>query len=98
MAGGHSILGKSSPCLVTHGIQMPKEQNPPNPLLQETPVPLTPRDQTLRQPAPGLSGTQWLEDLLRGLSPSPKPHEDVSACEPEPEVASAQSSEEPFGY
>ncbi|MBW0490850.1 hypothetical protein O181_030565 [Austropuccinia psidii MF-1] len=57
---------------------------------------------------PGLSGTQWSEDLFRepsqmdeppvpGLSPSSEPHEDNLTCKPEPEVAPTQSMEEPSG-
>ncbi|MBW0554888.1 hypothetical protein O181_094603 [Austropuccinia psidii MF-1] len=47
-------------------------------------------------------GTQWLEELFReppipGPSPSSKPPEDAPTCEPEPEVAPTQSTEEPFG-
>ncbi|MBW0580976.1 hypothetical protein O181_120691 [Austropuccinia psidii MF-1] len=34
---------------------------------------------------------------IPGLSASSEPHEDVPTCEPEPEVALAQSMEEPFG-
>ncbi|MBW0505097.1 hypothetical protein O181_044812 [Austropuccinia psidii MF-1] len=71
------------------------EQNQPNPPRQDSPVPSFPRKKTLRQPTPGLSGTQWLEDLFRepsrtnepsipGPSPSSKPHEDVRNREPEP--------------
>ncbi|MBW0520755.1 hypothetical protein O181_060470 [Austropuccinia psidii MF-1] len=65
------------------------------------------RKKTPRQPTPGPSGTQWLEDLFRepsqtdeppipGLSPSLEPHEDALTREPEPEVAPTQSMEEPF--
>ncbi|MBW0527084.1 hypothetical protein O181_066799 [Austropuccinia psidii MF-1] len=79
-----------------------------NPLKQDSPVPSLPCEQTLRQPIPGPSGTQWSEDLFRepsqtdeppipGPSPSSKPHEDVPTHEPEPEVAPTQSMEEPFG-
>ncbi|MBW0546587.1 hypothetical protein O181_086302 [Austropuccinia psidii MF-1] len=63
--------------------------------------------QTLRQPTPGPSGTQWSEDLFRklsqhdeppipGPSPSSKPPEDILTREPEPEVAPTQSMEELF--
>ncbi|MBW0474696.1 hypothetical protein O181_014411 [Austropuccinia psidii MF-1] len=66
-----------------------------------------PREQTLRQPTPGPSGTKWLEDLSRkpsqhyeppipGLRSSSKPPEDIPTCEPELEVAPTQSTEEPF--
>ncbi|MBW0517187.1 hypothetical protein O181_056902 [Austropuccinia psidii MF-1] len=62
---------------------------------------------TSQQPTPGLSGTQWLEDLSRepsqrdeppipGPSPSSKPPEDIPTCETEPEVAPMQSTEDPF--
>ncbi|MBW0563611.1 hypothetical protein O181_103326 [Austropuccinia psidii MF-1] len=82
----------------------PNQLNPPQ---QDSPIPSFPCEQTLQQPTPGLSGTQWLEDLfceplqmdappIPGPSPSSKPHEDVPNCEPEPEVASKQSMEEPF--
>ncbi|MBW0576549.1 hypothetical protein O181_116264 [Austropuccinia psidii MF-1] len=77
--------------IVTNGIQTPN----------------FPREQTLRQPTPGLSGTRWLEELFHepsqtkeppipGPSPSSEPLEDVPTCEPEPEVAPMQSTEEPF--
>ncbi|MBW0578622.1 hypothetical protein O181_118337 [Austropuccinia psidii MF-1] len=67
-----------------------------------------PRKQTLREPTPGPSGTQWWEDLSRepskhneppipGLSPSSEPPEDILTHEPEPEVAPTQSMEDPFG-
>ncbi|MBW0543773.1 hypothetical protein O181_083488 [Austropuccinia psidii MF-1] len=62
-----------------------QKQNQPNPPRQDSPVPSFPRQKTPRQPTPGLSGTQWSEDLFRkpsqtnepsipGLSPSSKPH------------------------
>ncbi|MBW0509965.1 hypothetical protein O181_049680 [Austropuccinia psidii MF-1] len=81
--------------------------NQPNPPRQHPPVPSFPGEQTPRQLTPGLSGTQWLEDLFHepsqmdeppipGPSPSSEPHEDVLTCEPEPEVALTQSREEPF--
>ncbi|MBW0515688.1 hypothetical protein O181_055403 [Austropuccinia psidii MF-1] len=63
--------------------------------------------QTPRQPTTGPSATRWLEELFHepsqtkepsipGPSPSSKPPEDVPICEPELEVALAQSMEEPF--
>ncbi|MBW0548291.1 hypothetical protein O181_088006 [Austropuccinia psidii MF-1] len=66
------------------------------------------RKETLRQPTPGPSGTQWSEELFRepsqtkeppipDPSPSSKPPEDFPTWEPEPEVAPMQSKEEPFG-
>ncbi|MBW0518738.1 hypothetical protein O181_058453 [Austropuccinia psidii MF-1] len=87
--------------IITHGIQTPKTKP------TKSPIPSLPHEQTLRQPTPCLSGTQWLEDLFRkpsqtdeppipGLSLSSEPHEHVPACEPEPEVALTQSMEEPF--
>ncbi|MBW0504323.1 hypothetical protein O181_044038 [Austropuccinia psidii MF-1] len=74
---------------------------------QDSPVPSFPCKQTLQQPTPGPSGTQWLEELfcepsqpkeppIPGPSPSSEPPEDVPTCEPEPEVAPTQSTEEPF--
>ncbi|MBW0551591.1 hypothetical protein O181_091306 [Austropuccinia psidii MF-1] len=73
-----------------------------------SPVPSLPRNQTLRQPTPGPSGTQWLKELfcepsrtkeppIPGPSPSCEPPEDILTREPEPEVAPTQSTEEPFG-
>ncbi|MBW0495538.1 hypothetical protein O181_035253 [Austropuccinia psidii MF-1] len=67
-----------------------------------------PRERTPRQSTPGPSGTPWSEDLLRepsqhdeppipGPSPTSEPPEDILTCEPEPEVARTQSTEEPFG-
>ncbi|MBW0507861.1 hypothetical protein O181_047576 [Austropuccinia psidii MF-1] len=107
MARGHLSLGQLSPCLVTHGIQTPKTKPTESPPQQDSPVPRLPHKQTPRQPTPGPSGTQWLEDLSRepsqhdeppiaGPSPSSKPPEDVPTREPEPEVALTQSTEEPF--
>ncbi|MBW0496160.1 hypothetical protein O181_035875 [Austropuccinia psidii MF-1] len=92
MARGHLSLGGLSPCLVTNRIQTPS----------------LPREQAPRQPTPGLSGTRWSEELfckpsqaeeppIPGRSPSSEPPEDVPTCEPEPEVAPTQSTEEPFG-
>ncbi|MBW0460903.1 hypothetical protein O181_000618 [Austropuccinia psidii MF-1] len=83
------------------------EQNPPNPPQQDSPVPCIPHKQTLRQPTPDLSGTQWSEGVFRepsqhdeppipGPSQPSKPHEDASAHGPEPEVAPTQSMEEHF--
>ncbi|MBW0523267.1 hypothetical protein O181_062982 [Austropuccinia psidii MF-1] len=45
------------------------EQNQPNPLRQDSPVPSLPCKQTPRQPTPGPSGTRWLEDLFCGKEP-----------------------------
>ncbi|MBW0479340.1 hypothetical protein O181_019055 [Austropuccinia psidii MF-1] len=79
--------------IVTDGIQTPN----------------FPCKQTPRQPTPGLSGTQWSEELFRkpyqtkeppipGPSPSSQPCEDDTTSEPEPEVAPTQSMEEPFAH
>ncbi|MBW0504915.1 hypothetical protein O181_044630 [Austropuccinia psidii MF-1] len=68
-----------------------------------------PCEQTPWQPTPGPSGTRWSEHLSRGpsqhdeppipgLSPSSKPPEDVPTCEPEPEVALTQFTEDPFAF
>ncbi|MBW0489701.1 hypothetical protein O181_029416 [Austropuccinia psidii MF-1] len=46
------------------------KQNPPNPLQQYSPVLCMPCEQTLRQPTPGPSGTQWSEDLYRSKHPT----------------------------
>ncbi|MBW0506012.1 hypothetical protein O181_045727 [Austropuccinia psidii MF-1] len=88
------------------------KQNTPNPAQKDSPFPCVPCKQTPWKPTPGLSGTQWLEDLIREPSqynepPIPGPsqssesqlpsHEDTSTCEPEPEVAPMQSMEDPFG-
>ncbi|MBW0478130.1 hypothetical protein O181_017845 [Austropuccinia psidii MF-1] len=43
---------------------LPIEKNPPDPSLQDTPVPCMPCEQTLQKPTPGPSGTQWLGDLF----------------------------------
>ncbi|MBW0526848.1 hypothetical protein O181_066563 [Austropuccinia psidii MF-1] len=87
------------------------EQNPPNSPQQDTPVPGMPHKKALREPTPGPSGPQWSEDLfckpsqhgeppIPSLAQSSEPqvtsHENASACEPEPEVALAQSTEAPF--
>ncbi|MBW0507804.1 hypothetical protein O181_047519 [Austropuccinia psidii MF-1] len=41
-----------------------QKQNQQNPPQQDSPIPSLPHEQTLRQLTPGLSGTQWLEDLF----------------------------------
>ncbi|MBW0474940.1 hypothetical protein O181_014655 [Austropuccinia psidii MF-1] len=48
----------------TYLLSLPTEHNPPNPLQQDSPVPHMRHKQTLQQPAPGLSGTQWFEELF----------------------------------
>ncbi|MBW0586350.1 hypothetical protein O181_126065 [Austropuccinia psidii MF-1] len=86
-----------------------QKQNPPNPPRQDSPVPSLPCEQTPRQPTPGPSGTPWSEESFRepsqtkeppipGPSPSSQPPEDILTCEPEPEVAPMQSTEEPFAH
>ncbi|MBW0525054.1 hypothetical protein O181_064769 [Austropuccinia psidii MF-1] len=91
---------------VTNGIQMPKTK-PTEPPQQDSPVPTLPRKQTLWQPTLGPSGTRWLEELFckpsrakeppnPGPSPSSEPPVDVRTCEPKPEVAPTQSTEERF--
>ncbi|MBW0553988.1 hypothetical protein O181_093703 [Austropuccinia psidii MF-1] len=42
------------------------EQNTPNTPQQDSPVHSLPREQALRQPTPGTSGTGWSEELFRG--------------------------------
>ncbi|MBW0504599.1 hypothetical protein O181_044314 [Austropuccinia psidii MF-1] len=42
--------------------------------------------------------SQTKEPPIPGLSPSSQPPEDVTTCEPEPEVAPMQSTEEPFSH
>ncbi|MBW0471420.1 hypothetical protein O181_011135 [Austropuccinia psidii MF-1] len=80
------------------------KQNPPNPLQQDSPLPCTSYKQAPQKPTPGM---QWLEDLFHkpskhneppipGPSQASEPHEDPLACEPEPEVAPMQSTEENF--
>ncbi|MBW0541175.1 hypothetical protein O181_080890, partial [Austropuccinia psidii MF-1] len=81
---------------------------PPRPPSNDSPVPSLPCEQTPRQPTPGPSGTRWSEELFReptrtkeppipGPSPSSQPPEDNTTCEPKPEVAHTQSTEEPYG-
>ncbi|MBW0501945.1 hypothetical protein O181_041660 [Austropuccinia psidii MF-1] len=45
---------------------------------------------------PFVEPSQYNEPPIPGSSPSLNPHEDLSACEPEPEVALKHSLEEPF--
>ncbi|MBW0527541.1 hypothetical protein O181_067256 [Austropuccinia psidii MF-1] len=47
---------------------------------------------------PSNKPSQTDEPSIPGPSPSSKPHEDISTCEPEPEVALTQSMEEPFAF
>ncbi|MBW0480183.1 hypothetical protein O181_019898, partial [Austropuccinia psidii MF-1] len=65
-----------------------KKKTHTDPPRQDCPIPHMPCKQTPRQPTPGLSGTQWLEDLSRehsqhneppitDASPSSKPPQDV---------------------
>ncbi|MBW0555873.1 hypothetical protein O181_095588, partial [Austropuccinia psidii MF-1] len=42
-----------------------QKQNPPNPPQQDSHVPSFPCKQAPQQPTPGLSGTQWSEELFR---------------------------------
>ncbi|MBW0586746.1 hypothetical protein O181_126461, partial [Austropuccinia psidii MF-1] len=48
-----------------------QKQSPPNPPRQDSPVPSLPLEQTLRQPTPGPSGTQWSEELFRACPATP---------------------------
>ncbi|MBW0528785.1 hypothetical protein O181_068500, partial [Austropuccinia psidii MF-1] len=84
-----------------------QKQNPPRPPQQDSPIPSLPGEQTPQKPTPGPSGTRWSEVLFHepsqtkespipGPSPSSQPPEDVPTCQPEPEVAPMQSTEEPF--
>ncbi|MBW0532419.1 hypothetical protein O181_072134 [Austropuccinia psidii MF-1] len=73
-----------------------QEQNQPNPPWQDSPIPHMPRKQTPRQPTPGPNPSQHDEPPIPGPSPSSKPLEDIPTCEPEPEVAPMQSTEEHF--
>ncbi|MBW0581072.1 hypothetical protein O181_120787, partial [Austropuccinia psidii MF-1] len=90
MERGHLSLGKSSPFLVTHEIQMLKTKP------TKSPIPSLLCKQTQQQPTPGPKPSQPNEPPITGPSPSSKPHEDVPTHEPEPEVALMQSTEEPF--
>ncbi|MBW0526834.1 hypothetical protein O181_066549 [Austropuccinia psidii MF-1] len=54
MARGNSSLGQLSPCLVTHGIQMPN----------------FPHEKTPQKLTPGPSGTQQSEDLFCSKQPN----------------------------
>ncbi|MBW0573539.1 hypothetical protein O181_113254 [Austropuccinia psidii MF-1] len=104
MARGHLSLGRLSPM----GFKRQKPK-PPNPPRQDSPIPSLPSEQTPRKPTPGLSGTQWSEELFRGPSqtkeppipgpsPSSQPPEDHTTCEPEPEIAPMQSTQETFDH
>ncbi|MBW0505683.1 hypothetical protein O181_045398 [Austropuccinia psidii MF-1] len=88
-----------------------QKQKKPNPPQQDSPIPFIPCKQPLWQPTPGLSGTQWSEDLfhepfqqneppITGLSQSSDSqlpsHENNSTVEPEPEVDLMQSTGDPF--
>ncbi|MBW0487616.1 hypothetical protein O181_027331 [Austropuccinia psidii MF-1] len=91
----------------TNYFSLPIEQNPPNPPQQDTPIPHMPCEQSLWQPTPSPSGTQWLEELFHepsqhneplipGLSQSSELHEVTLTHELEPEVALTQSTEDPL--
>ncbi|MBW0470980.1 hypothetical protein O181_010695 [Austropuccinia psidii MF-1] len=75
------------------------EQDPPNPLQQDTPFPCMPHDEMTMPPFSEPS--QHDEPHIPGQSQCPKPqvlsHEDPLNCEPESEEAPMQSLEEPFG-
>ncbi|MBW0551100.1 hypothetical protein O181_090815 [Austropuccinia psidii MF-1] len=46
-----------------------QRQNQPNPPRKDSPVPSLPHEQTSQQRTPGLSGTQWSEDLFGSKQP-----------------------------
>ncbi|MBW0493802.1 hypothetical protein O181_033517 [Austropuccinia psidii MF-1] len=73
-----------------------QEQNPPNPLKQDSPVPCMPHEQSPQQPTPGPGPSQHNEPPIPGPSKASKPHEDPFTCKPEPEVAPMQSTKESF--
>ncbi|MBW0529809.1 hypothetical protein O181_069524 [Austropuccinia psidii MF-1] len=77
----------------TNYFSLPLKETPQ----QDTPVPHMPCKQMPWQPTPGLSGTQWLEDLFRepfqhteapiqSSKSQVLSHEDISTREPEPEL------------
>ncbi|MBW0486989.1 hypothetical protein O181_026704 [Austropuccinia psidii MF-1] len=74
------------------------EQNQPNPLQQDSPIPSLSCEQTPQQLTPGTSGTQWLEDLFR--SEQPKFHListfDSSELTLPPFVGPSQTNEPPI--
>ncbi|MBW0497195.1 hypothetical protein O181_036910 [Austropuccinia psidii MF-1] len=74
------------------------KQNQQNPLQQDSPIPSLPCEKPLRQPTPGLKPSQPNEPPIPGPGPSSKPHKEILAFEPEPEVALMQSMEETFAH
>ncbi|MBW0548576.1 hypothetical protein O181_088291 [Austropuccinia psidii MF-1] len=69
------------------------EQKPPNPPQQDSPIPSMPCEPTPRGPDEPF---QHNEPPIPGLSPLSEPPEDILTCEPVPEVAPTQSTEDPF--
>ncbi|MBW0588530.1 hypothetical protein O181_128245 [Austropuccinia psidii MF-1] len=50
----------------TDSSSSPLEQKTPNPPQQDSPIPCMPCKQPLWQSTPGMSGTQWSEELFHG--------------------------------
>ncbi|MBW0526137.1 hypothetical protein O181_065852 [Austropuccinia psidii MF-1] len=67
-----SSLTHFSSCNHTDSFSLCIEHNPLNSPREDSPVPHMPFKKTPWQPTPGLSGTQWSEDLLRATYSRPK--------------------------
>ncbi|MBW0534941.1 hypothetical protein O181_074656 [Austropuccinia psidii MF-1] len=72
--------------------QIPPQQDSPVPHMPAN----KPRSNPLQAQVAPHEPSQHNEPRIPGPSPSSKPHEDVLTCEPEPEVALTQSTEDPF--
>ncbi|MBW0476640.1 hypothetical protein O181_016355 [Austropuccinia psidii MF-1] len=69
-----------------------QKQNTPNPLRQDFPIPHIPCKQTLQQPTPGASGTQWLEDLFREPSQHNEPPTPGTSKAPDSQLPSNENN------
>ncbi|MBW0554325.1 hypothetical protein O181_094040 [Austropuccinia psidii MF-1] len=78
--------------IVTHGIQTPKTKPTKSPPTRLTCSMYASRANPVATNEP----SQHNEPPIPGPSPSSEPPEDVLTCEPEPEVAPTQSTEDPF--
>ncbi|MBW0541691.1 hypothetical protein O181_081406 [Austropuccinia psidii MF-1] len=99
IARGHLNLGRCSPRLVTHGIQLPKTKPTEYPLTRLTHSMYASQEklvETHSRPEWHPMPSQHNEPPIPGLSPSSEPPEDVPTREREPEVAPMQSTEDPF--
>ncbi|MBW0495460.1 hypothetical protein O181_035175 [Austropuccinia psidii MF-1] len=82
--------------IVTHGIQTPKTKPTKSPPTRLTRSTYASHGNPLQAQVAPDKPSQPHEPPIPGMNPSSEPPEDVPTCEPEPEGAPMQSTEEPF--